>query len=110
MTPGGVVTTIHSFDCGTEGCAPAAGLVQGTDGTASAGGPNGDGSVFRITTGGAVPTLHFFADCTSYFLRAGQALNETAGTSRKSVDVVVDSKEPCPTRTFKPFGTWSIVR
>jgi hypothetical protein len=46
---------------------------------------------------------------TSYFLRAGQALSETAGTSRKSVDVVVDSKEPCPTRTFKPFGTWTIA-
>jgi hypothetical protein len=45
----------------------------------------------------------------NYFLRTGLALSQTAGTSRQSIDVAVDSKEPCPARTFKPFGTWRIV-
>ncbi len=44
-----------------------------------------------------------------FFLRTGLALSRTAGTSKQSIDVAVDSNEPCPTRTFKPFGTWSIV-
>ena len=46
---------------------------------------------------------------TSYFLRTGLALSQTAGTSKQSIDVAVDSKEPCPARTFKPFGTWRIA-
>jgi hypothetical protein len=46
---------------------------------------------------------------TNYFLRTGLALSRTAGTSKQSSDVAVDSKEPCPARTFKPFGTWSMV-
>jgi uncharacterized repeat protein (TIGR03803 family) len=49
-------TTLLSFD-GTDGANSAAGLVRATDGnfygTASAGGANGDGTVFRISPGGA---------------------------------------------------------
>ena len=58
------------------------------------------GSRFDVTIGDAN---------ASYFLRTGFALNKTAGNSKQSIDVAVDSKEPCATRTFKPFGTWSIV-
>ena len=46
---------------------------------------------------------------TSYFLRTGLTLSQVAGTSKQSIDVVVDGREPCPARTFKPFGTWSVV-
>jgi uncharacterized repeat protein (TIGR03803 family) len=64
MTPAGVLTTLHSFDCSTEGCNPFAGLIQATDGnfygTAFSGGSVGGGTVFRITPAGAVTTLHSF--------------------------------------------------
>ena len=68
ITPGGTLTTLHSFD-GTDGFI-ASGLMQAIDGnfygTTSAGGssPNcsgGCGTVFRITPGGALTTLHNFS-------------------------------------------------
>jgi uncharacterized repeat protein (TIGR03803 family) len=42
-----------------------------------------------------------------HFLRGGFALSTTPGTSRQSIDVVVDTKETCPNRPFKSVGTWS---
>ncbi len=44
---------------------------------------------------------------TSNFLRSGFALGAAPGTSRQVIDVSVNSKESCPNRTFKSFGTWS---
>lgn len=59
-------TTLHSFD-GTEGGGPTtAGLIQATDGNlygaTAGGGANSDGTVFKITTGGTLTTLHNFDD------------------------------------------------
>jgi hypothetical protein len=50
-------------------------------------------------------------DTTSdFFLRDGFALATTPGPGpKKTIDVPVDNKAPCPDRPFKPFGTWSIV-
>ncbi len=52
----GTFTTLHTFDCATEGCQPVAGLVQTRDGdfygTASTGGRRGGGVVFRLKPGG----------------------------------------------------------
>jgi uncharacterized repeat protein (TIGR03803 family) len=70
ITPGGTLTTLHSFD-GTDGSGPAAGLVQGTDGnfygTTDEGEADtnacnglGCGTVFKITPSGALTTLHSF--------------------------------------------------
>ena len=67
VTPGGTPTTLYSF-CAqsrcTDGEYPQAGLVLATDGnfygTAFRGGANGVGSVFRITTTGALTTLVSF--------------------------------------------------
>ena len=70
ITPAGVVTNLHNF-AGPDGLFPAAGLVQGTDGnfygTTGQGGTTfidsnspGDGTVFRITSAGALTTLHSF--------------------------------------------------
>ena len=44
---------------------------------------------------------------TSSLLRLGFALSATSGTARQAIDVSVDSKQSCPNRTFKSFGTWS---
>jgi uncharacterized repeat protein (TIGR03803 family) len=68
ITPGGTLTTLHSFD-GTDGANPYAGLVLATNGnfygTTSEGGAStacsfGCGTVFRITSGGRLTTLHSF--------------------------------------------------
>jgi uncharacterized repeat protein (TIGR03803 family) len=67
ITPTGEFKTIHSFD-GLDGSGPYAGLIQATDGalygTTANGGSSkcldGCGTVFRITPGGALTTLHSF--------------------------------------------------
>jgi uncharacterized repeat protein (TIGR03803 family) len=69
ITPGGELTTLHSFDV-ADGTGPSGGLVQATDGnfygTTSDGGPYcgymcvPQGTVFRITPGGTLTTLYVF--------------------------------------------------
>src|SRR5580700_6852844 len=61
ITPGDVVTTLHSFE-GTDGALPYAGLVQAADGnfygTASGGGAYNYGTIFKINSTGTLTTLH----------------------------------------------------
>lgn len=66
ITPGGSLTTLHSFDW-TDGNEPWGGLVQGTDGifygTTAGGGLGsgsgfGNGTVFAINSSGTLLTLH----------------------------------------------------
>ena len=75
LTPGGVLTTLHSFsalDSGNsyenaDGANPTGELIQGKDGsfygTTTQGGTNayGSGTVFQITTSGLFTTLHSFS-------------------------------------------------
>ena len=71
ITPGGTLTTLHSFDW-YDGASPTGALVQGTDGnlygtTYGGGAEPRVGTVFRITTAGALTTLYSFcarANCT----------------------------------------------
>ncbi len=64
ITPSGALTKLYSFTGGADGAAPAAGLVQGSDGdfygTTTTGGPYYHGTVFKITSSGALTTLHSF--------------------------------------------------
>src|SRR5271170_1330466 len=61
--PAQTLTTLHSFH-GADGSNPFAGLMQANNGnlygTTSAGGANGDGTVFQITTNGTLTTIHNF--------------------------------------------------
>jgi len=81
ITPGGTLTTLHSFD-GTDGEYPDAGLVQAIDGnlygTTSGGGANGDGTVFKITLSGTLTTLHTF-DSTDGANAEGALVQATNG-------------------------------
>ena len=75
LTPGGVLTTLHSFtalDSGNfyenmDGANPMGELIEGKDGsfygTTTQGGTNayGSGTVFQITTDGLFTTLHSFS-------------------------------------------------
>jgi uncharacterized repeat protein (TIGR03803 family) len=61
----GSLTTLHSFSgFPIDGAVPVGGLVQGTDGnfygTTASGGAFFEGTVFRITSSGAVTVLHSF--------------------------------------------------
>ena len=71
ITPGGTLTTLHSFDW-YDGASPTDALVQGNDGnlygtTYGGGAEPRVGTVFKITPGGALTTLYSFcaqANCT----------------------------------------------
>ncbi len=64
ITPAGVLTTIRSFAGGSEGARPVASLVQASDlylyGTTYEGGSSNLGTVFKISTAGALTTLYSF--------------------------------------------------
>jgi uncharacterized repeat protein (TIGR03803 family) len=64
VTSGGAFNFVHSLNGSTEGATPYAALVAGTDGnfygTAEAGGTNGSGTVFQITTSGSLTPLYSF--------------------------------------------------
>jgi uncharacterized repeat protein (TIGR03803 family) len=68
ITPGGVLTTLHSFDS-TDGANASSGLIQATNGylygTTYQGGassvcPDGCGTIFKITPAGVFTTVHSF--------------------------------------------------
>ncbi len=67
ITPNGSLTVLYSF-CSQSGCTdgdyPFAGLIQATDGNfygaTYSGGTNGQGTLFQITSAGALTTLYSF--------------------------------------------------
>jgi uncharacterized repeat protein (TIGR03803 family) len=85
VTAAGKFTTLHSFCTGTcaDGGVPEAGLIQANDGnlygTAIIGGPNGYGTVFKITLAGKVTTLHGFNN-NDGFSPNGGLVQATDGT------------------------------
>jgi uncharacterized repeat protein (TIGR03803 family) len=64
ISTNGALTCLYSFTGGDDGGAPYAGLVQGSSGyfygTTETGGTNGDGTVFKISTNGALTSLYSF--------------------------------------------------
>jgi uncharacterized repeat protein (TIGR03803 family) len=75
ITPGGFLTTLHSFSSFADGGNPQAALMQASDGnfygTTLFGGNTGhQGTVFKITPGGTLTTLHDGYGPTGYWPRA----------------------------------------
>ncbi|HEY1787276.1 MAG TPA: choice-of-anchor tandem repeat GloVer-containing protein [Verrucomicrobiae bacterium] len=66
ITTNGVPTSLYSFTGGHDGADPATGLVRANDGnlygTTEDGGTNFDGTIFRISTNGALKSLYSFTD------------------------------------------------
>ncbi|HEV2381130.1 MAG TPA: choice-of-anchor tandem repeat GloVer-containing protein [Terriglobia bacterium] len=64
ITPGGTLTTLYNFNEYPDGGQPLGSLVQAPNGilygTTNAGGLNGDGTVYSITSQGALTTIHSF--------------------------------------------------
>jgi uncharacterized repeat protein (TIGR03803 family) len=65
ISTNGALTSLYSFTGGNDGANPEAGLVQGSDGsfygTTIAGGTNYYGTVFKISTDGALTSLYSFS-------------------------------------------------
>jgi uncharacterized repeat protein (TIGR03803 family) len=88
VTSAGVITTLADFTNTTTGNArgrnPAASLVQATDGdfygTTSGGGASGGGTVFKVTSAGAVTTLVDFTNTTTGNARGGNPDSLVQGT------------------------------
>ena len=79
ITATGVFTTLYSFSGGADGSLPGATLTQNTDGSLYGvtvqGGTGGYGTVFRVTTAGALTTLFTF-------VRGADALQPTVGLTK----------------------------
>ncbi len=73
LTPGGVLTVLHSFN-GSDGLKPN-GLIQANDGnfygTTKEGGTNGKGTIFRLATNGTFVSLYSFSGPDGEGPRAG---------------------------------------
>jgi uncharacterized repeat protein (TIGR03803 family) len=85
MTPAGVLTTIYNFCAITycpDGADPTAPLIQATDGnfygTVPGGGANNSGTVFAVTSSGALTTLYNFCS-QGYPLLCGDGAYPDAG-------------------------------
>jgi uncharacterized repeat protein (TIGR03803 family) len=75
ISTNGALTTLYSFNDTNDGGFLYAGLVQGRDGnfygTTSEGGTNGYGTVFKISTNGALTSLYSFTGPDGYLPTAG---------------------------------------
>jgi uncharacterized protein (TIGR03437 family) len=64
VTSAGTLTTLYTFTAMSDGGAPTAGVVQGSDGnfygTTTNGGQNGFGTIFKLTPTGVLTTLYSF--------------------------------------------------
>jgi uncharacterized protein (TIGR03437 family) len=110
ITPGGALTTLHTFD-GADGYSPLSGLIQATDGnfygTTSQGGTGSGagsfGTIFKITPGGILTTLHTFDSIYGYNPSSGliQATDGNLyGTTLNGCNPVV-----LPVITYGCYGT-----
>jgi uncharacterized repeat protein (TIGR03803 family) len=71
ITSKGILTVLHDFGgSGSDGDFPVASLIQARDGnfygTTADGGPDNDGTVFKITPSGTFTTLHAFVGTDGY--------------------------------------------
>jgi uncharacterized repeat protein (TIGR03803 family) len=111
ITPSGTLTTVYSFCSQTncaDGAAPESGLAQGTDrnlyGSTAAGGISsctnfyygipGCGTVFRLTPGGTLTTLHSFDSIDGNYPQ--QLFHATNGTFYGTTLDGATSNSDCP--------------
>jgi uncharacterized repeat protein (TIGR03803 family) len=70
VTAAGKVTSFYSFTNGSDGANPQGALIDGKDGhlygTCAAGGTNGSGTIFKITTNGVLTPLYSFSPGTNF--------------------------------------------
>jgi uncharacterized repeat protein (TIGR03803 family) len=86
ITAEGALTTLYSFcskaEC-ADGIGPESGLIQASDGnfygTTYEGGAHGVGTIFEITSGGTLTTLHSF-DGTDGAIPYGKLVQATTGS------------------------------
>jgi uncharacterized repeat protein (TIGR03803 family) len=83
MTAKGKVSILYSFQSGSDGANPDAGLAQATDGmlygATTGGGIEGFGTLFQISTAGAYKSLYSFTSTSGEYPEAG-LIQHTDGT------------------------------
>jgi uncharacterized repeat protein (TIGR03803 family) len=93
----GSLTTLHKFTGGDDGGYPYGGVCQGSDGyfygTTEAGGTNGYGTVFKISTNGILTTLFSFTG-------ANDGANPEAGLVQGSDGYLYGTTGSNPTNTY----------
>jgi uncharacterized repeat protein (TIGR03803 family) len=83
MTPGGTLTTLHSFTNGVDGSSPTGPLLQTSDGTfwgmTPGGGVSSFGNIFRMTPAGAYVNVYSFQGGTDGYQPAGALIQAADG-------------------------------
>jgi uncharacterized repeat protein (TIGR03803 family) len=99
---------LYTFTNGNDGENPTGGLVQGSDGnlygTSSAGGPNGTGVIFRVTTGGLLQSLYAFSAVTAY------GFNQDGANPAAALVQAGDGNFYGTTEYGGPYGSGTIFR
>jgi uncharacterized repeat protein (TIGR03803 family) len=107
MKPGGNYSVLHEFNSPTEGSTAQGSLVQGSDGNlygmTNAGGPNGTGTIFKITLTGTFTLLHSFVSVSEGANPEGNLIQATDGNFYG-----MTTNSP---RAFKitPSGTFTVL-
>ncbi len=104
ITPSGSFAKLFSFDGGSDGGLASGGLIQAMDGnlygTTQAGGFQNDGTIFQITTAGALTSLHSF-DFDDGAFPQSSLLQGTSGAfygmTNDGGENCIDSSEGCGT-------------
>jgi uncharacterized repeat protein (TIGR03803 family) len=118
IAPSGKLTTLYSF-CSQSGCpdgqSPGAGLVLAGNGnfygTTGAGGAGLDGTIFEITPGGALTTLHSFGGTDG---NSPSSLVQATDGSFYGIALFGGNYGPCPPGCgtiykITPSGTFTTV-
>ena len=109
ITPGGTLTTLHSFN-GIDGNTPYAGLVQGTDGnfygTTGSGGSRNVGTIFRLSMGLGpfVRPLPVFGSPGSIITILGTNLTGTTSVTFNGATAAFTVLSPTAIRATIPSG------
>jgi uncharacterized repeat protein (TIGR03803 family) len=116
MSAEGTVTTLHWFRGGSDGAVPAGRLIQGFDGDlygttyglSSAQGESGCGTVFRMTLGGELTTLHAFTGSPDG-CRASGGLVQGWGGNYFGTTVAGGAHGQGTIFRLDPFGTFALL-
>lgn len=110
ITPAGIYSVLHVFNSPTEGSNAQGSLVQGTDGNlygmTNAGGPNGTGTIFKITLTGTFTVLHSFVSASEGANPNGNLIQATDGNFYGMTSFNARAFKMAPDGTFTVLHTF----
>lgn len=110
MTPAGTYIVVHEFNSPTEGSNAQGSLVQGTDGNlygmTNSGGPNGTGTIFKMTLTGTFTVLHSFVSASEGANPNGNLIQATDGNFYGMTSYSARAFKIAPAGTFTVLHTF----